>query len=335
MTLYSLGDMASHFMLRRQNVRMSAELARLTQEMASGQTADIPRHLKGNYSYLGDIERNLRVLDGYDTAAKEASVFTGAMQSALEKVQKTTASLSSDLILVANTNLPQAMQTASSNARGELSALLSAFNTNVAGRSLFSGVATDATTFASSETFLSQLKIALAGETTLSGILGAIDTWFDAPGGGFETAGYLGSSSGLPPFLVGDGETVDLTLRGDDPVLRDLLKNTAIAALAADPDLSYSNTLQSGLLVAAGEALLTSQGVLAAVRADLGYAEHRLEESKTRVSAERTSFEMARNELLGVDLYETATQLEAVQFQLESLYTATARLSQLSLVRYF
>ena len=75
MTLYSLGDMASHFMLRRQNVRMSAELARLTQEMASGQTADIPRHLKGNYSYLGDIERNLRVLDGYDTAAKRPRRF--------------------------------------------------------------------------------------------------------------------------------------------------------------------------------------------------------------------------------------------------------------------
>lgn len=334
MPLYSLGDMASQFMLRRQNVRMNTDLAQLTQELASGQTADISRHLNGNYSYLGDVERNLRVLQGYDTAVKEAALFTGAMQSALDKAQQTAASLSSDLLLAGNTNLPQAMQAASHNAMGELEALLSAFNTNVAGRSLFSGVTTDTTTFAPTSTFISQLKTAVAGEVTLSGIQGAIDTWFDAPGGGFETIGYLGADTDLPPFLVGEGETVDLNLRGDSQVIRDLLKNTAIAALAADPALGYSLPLQSALLVSAGESLMTSQGALVGLRADLGYAEARLEESRSRVSAERTSFEMSRNELLGVDLYETATRLEAVQFQLESLYTATARLSRLSLVEY-
>jgi flagellar hook-associated protein 3 FlgL len=91
MPLYSLGDMASQFMLRRQNVRMNTDLAQLTQELASGQTADISRHLNGNYSYLGDVERNLRVLQGYDTAVKEAALFTGAMQSALDKAQQTAA----------------------------------------------------------------------------------------------------------------------------------------------------------------------------------------------------------------------------------------------------
>ena len=124
------------------------------------------------------------------------------------------------------------------------------------------------------------------------------------------------------------------SLRGDAPVIRDILKQTAIAALAADQDLGYSQTIQGALLVTAGENLMAVQGDLTGLRADLGYAETRLEESKTRLSAERTSFEMSRNELLGVDLYETATRLEAVQFQLESLYTATSRLSGLSLVRY-
>lgn len=334
MPFYSLGDMASHFMLRRQNVRMNSEMMQLTQEMVSGQTEDVPRHLKGNYSYLGDIESKLRVLEGYDAAAKEASVFTSAMQSALEKVQRTTSALSSDLILVGNSNLPQAMQAASAKARGELGALLSALNTNVAGRSLFSGVATDATAFASSDEFLSELKSAVSGEVTLSGIVDAVDDWFDVPGGGFETTGYLGASTDLAPFLVAEGETVKLSLRGDDAVIRDMLKQTAIAALASDTDLGLSDTLQRELLEMAGATLMTSQGALTEVRADLGYAEERIEESKTRVSAERTSFEISRNDLLGVDPYETATRLEAVQFQLESLYTATARLSQLSLIRY-
>jgi len=334
MALYSLGDMASHFMLRHQNVRLNADMAQLAQEMASGQTADIPRHLNGNYSYIGDVERKLRVLDGYDTAAKEASLFTSAMQTALNKVQQTTTTLASDLILAGNTSLPEGMKVVSSTAKGELGALLSALNTNVAGRSLFSGAATDSIAFASTDAILTELKTLVTGETTLSGILNAIDTWFDAPGGGFETNAYQGATTDLPSFLVGEGETIELTLRGDNPAIRDLLKNTAIAALTAEPDLGFPPSLQGALLVSAGKNLMSSEGAITSVRADLGYAESRLEESKTRGSAERASFEMSRNELLGVDPYETATRLEAVRFQLESLYTATSRLSQLSLVGY-
>lgn len=334
MTFYSLGDMASHFMLRRQNVRMNGELAQLTQEISSGQTADIPRHLKGNYSYLGDVERNLRVLRGFDTAAKEASFFTSAMQASLEKVQQTTTSLSADLIKADNTKLPSALRIISSNAEGQLRDLLSALNTATGGRSLFSGMATDTTPFSPAGTFLTELRTAVAGEVTLNGIIGAIDTWFDTPGGGFETVGYRGANADLPPFLVGEGETIQLSLRGDNQAFRDILKNTAIAALAGDASLGYSRDLQAEMLVTAGENLLTTQGSLSEVRANLGHAEARLEESKTRISTERTSFEMSRNELLGVDPYETATRLEAVQFQLESLYAATAKLSNLSLVRY-
>ncbi|MEZ5715801.1 MAG: hypothetical protein R3D85_11880, partial [Paracoccaceae bacterium] len=176
MALYSIGDLAGTFALRRINVQLNSDLARLTQEMASGVAADIPRHLNGNYTYLGDIERGLRLNEGFSTAAKEAALMTSAMQSALDRVQQTTTSLSSDLILSGNTNLPEAMQTASNGARGQLDALISTLNTDVAGRALFSGVATDTLTFASADTFIAELKTAVAGETTLTGILAAVDT---------------------------------------------------------------------------------------------------------------------------------------------------------------
>lgn len=334
MPIHSIGDLASSILLRRTNVRLNSDLARLTQEMASGVAADIPRHLNGNYTYLGDVERGLRVNQGYATAAKEAALVTGAMQSALDRAQQTTTTLSADLVMAGNTALPEAVETTSNAARGEFGSLLSTFNTNVAGRSLFSGIATDALSFASANTFITELKTAVAGEVTLSGILSAIDDWFNLPGGGFETVGYLGSDTALPPFLVGEGETVNLDLRGDSQIVRDLLRQTAIAALASDPDLAYPGDLQGMLLVTAGEGMMTAQGELAQIRADLGYAEARVEESRTRLSAEQTSLEMARGELLGVDLYDTATRLENVQFQLEALYTATARLSGLSLVEY-
>ena len=58
------------------------------------------------------------------------------------------------------------------------------------------------------------------------------------------------------------------------------------------------------------------------------------EEASTRLSAERTSYEIARTGLLEADPYETASRLEDVQFQLEALYAVTARMARLSLTSY-
>lgn len=53
-----------------------------------------------------------------------------------------------------------------------------------------------------------------------------------------------------------------------------------------------------------------------------------------RLSAQRTSLEIAQNELSSADPYDTVMRLEETQFRLESLYTITARLSELSLVGF-
>ena len=47
-------------------------------------------------------------------------------------------------------------------------------------------------------------------------------------------------------------------------------------------------------------------------------------------AAEGSALQIARNDLIGADPYETATELEAVYGQIETLYTVTARIAQLS-----
>jgi flagellar hook-associated protein 3 FlgL len=42
----------------------------------------------------------------------------------------------------------------------------------------------------------------------------------------------------------------------------------------------------------------------------------------------------AKTGLLEIDPFEAATKLEEVQFQLQSLYSVTVRMSQLSLVKF-
>ena len=79
---------------------------------------------------------------------------------------------------------------------------------------------------------------------------------------------------------------------------------------------------------------MTSQDRLSALRADVGFAEARIEEAQTRNSAARVGLETARNQLLVADPYETAIRLEEAQFQLESLYSVTARTARLSLLNF-
>ncbi len=334
MTRVSIGDMAQSFMLRHQNTRLKSHMNTLVQELASGRTADVTRHLSGSYSYLADIERNLTTLDGYATATGEAKVLTGAMQESLNVFQTLATDLGLAAMSSASSYLPEAVQSTSFRAVGDLGRMIAAINTNVAGRALFSGAAVDRPPLASANVMLDDLRITLAGQTTLTGVEAAMDTWFDTIGGGFETLGYTGGTTSLSPITVGEGETLDLDLRGDNTAIRSLLKAAAMAALASDDTLGFDIDLQAEILQSAGESLALDQTELVQIRADLGYAEARVEDTKARISAEQVSFQIARTELLAVDPFETATELEDVQFQLESLYAVTVRLSRLSLVDY-
>lgn len=333
MSLTTIGDLAQSFVLRRQNTDLKSQMNSLVQELSSGRTSDLARHLSGSYSYLADVERSLSLLEGYNSATNEARLFTQTMQDALEGFQNVASDLGLALMSSAQSNLAQAVNTTSARARDDFGALVNRLNTNIGGRALFSGIDTDKAAIAKAPDILDALRTTLAGETTLAGIQTAMDTWF-ASGGDFDTIAYEGATTSLSPFALGEGETVTLDLRGDNDAFRTLLKFTAMGALASDPALGFGHDLRKEIAEAAGEGLTFNQSTLTEIRADLGYAQARIEESATRIAAERTSFQMARTELLSVDPYETVTRLEDVQFQLESLYNVTARLSRLSLSDY-
>ena len=334
MNSISFGDLAQTTMLRRQNSHLKSEMSRLTLELSSGKVQDVSKHLGGDFSYLGEVERSVRVTAAQKTSALEAGQFSASMQGALGFVSKTLEDMSFGLIAAGNGTLDGTQDALSKEALGQLELMVNALNTSVAGRSTFAGVGTDGAALAPSSDMLAELRITLAGETTLAGVEAAIDGWFDTPGGGFETLGYLGEAQSLEPYLLGDGERVSLDVRADDPALRLSLKSTAMAALAADASLGFSPDVQSGMLRIAGETMLGAQDAVTMIRADLGFAEARIEEASARLASKHTSLEYTRGELLGADPYETITRLEETQFRLESLYAATSRLSELSLMGY-
>ncbi len=330
MAVVSLGDLAQSYSLRQRNSSLKQEMNRLTTELTTGQVADLRQVLAGNYSYLTDIERKTEMLLAYKVATSEAAQFSGAMQITLDQLDRLSQNLSSSLLTAGTSsggvNVAQ-------EARSALNGMIGTLNTDVAGRHLFSGAATDRPPLVDTGALLNELKIAIGTAATPDEIIVAANAWFEAPTG-YVAFAYQGANEALSPFAISQSENVALDIRGTDPGIRKILQLTAIAALADDPSFGLTKEDQSELYSRSGQQMLQAQDDITMLRANIGFAEARIDRVTARNSAEFTSLGFAKTALLEVDPFETATQLEEVQFQLQSLYSVTVRMSQLSLVNF-
>ena len=334
MALSSIGDLAQTFLMRRQNARLNQDMTRLTQELASGRTTDPVRHLSGDTRRLSRVDHDLALNSGYQNTAREAATFAAAMQSAFDRIQQGGSDLTSALSSIRNSNLASVRDSASRMAEQELQSAIGALNTSVAGRAVFAGRRTDGTAVAPAGTMLASLRTHLAGATGVAEVTSRMDTWFNAPSGGFATVGYSGDSAPLSPFLIGPDQPLAIDHKADSPEIRDHLMSLSMAVLANDPALSLSDNQRAAMLEQATQRLTSGQESLTRMRADLGEAQSRIDSGTARLASERAVLDQARAEMLSTDPYQVATELENLQLRMESLYSVTVRLSRLSLSEF-
>lgn len=333
MMVPTLGDLSQSYTLRQRNVALRTELARYSKELATGQVADVRQVLDGNYTYLTDIERKMDVLAGYSVATAEATHFAKGMQLVLSETTDLARDLSATLITSGTSALGAARPEIAKEAHGTLNALVDRINTNVSGRFLFSGTATDQPPLPDAQILLDALSTAIAGAVTPGDMMAATQAWFDDPAG-FATTVYQGANDAMEPFSLSETDRIGLDLRATDPEIKRILSLTAVAALADDAGFGLSAAQKSELFVDAGQSMLSARDGITSLAARVGFVEARIESIATRNAVEQTSLSYAKAELLEVDPFETATRLEDVQFNLQSLYAVTVRNAELSLVNF-
>ncbi|MCK4711781.1 MAG: flagellar biosynthesis protein FlgL [Marinosulfonomonas sp.] len=334
MSYVSIGDMAQTYMIRRQNSELKTTASRLGNELSTGQTSDVAKRFSGDFSAISAIETSLKSLQAYKSASDEATYFASSMQTSLGVMQDQTTAAVSGLLLTGNSASLTQIQNTASDVWQKFDAVVSALNTQVGGRSVFAGAATDGPAIASSASIIADLQIAIAGQTTAAGVEAAVDNWFNAPGGGFETTGYLGSTTPLSPFKIGLGQEANVSFTASDPIVRDTLKGLAMVALISEGALAGDIPEQTLLLRNAGDGLLSIGDKQTKMRANLGTVEAHIDTIAVQSASEVSALEIVKSELLSVDPYGAASELEAVQTQLETLYALTARMSRLSLVDF-
>jgi flagellar hook-associated protein 3 FlgL len=333
MTIVSIGDLAQNLQLRRDTARVNSDLNRLANELSSGLKSDIGAAVGGDFRALAGIERSLTSLDAYGVAAKEASVATEVSQNVLQRIGDDSAVLANSLLLVQNLPDSQLLDTSAQDARSQFASAVAGLNSSVAGRSLFAGQDFEGPSLADAETILGDLLTAVGTPADANDVLTAVDAWF-APGGPFETNAYQGSVAPAAPVRVADGVDVTALRQAIDPGVVGTLKELATAALIDLGVLAGNPNERIVLGRTVGERLLSANDDLIDLRSEIGVVQERISRAQAQNSAEQSSYELVRSDLVSADPYETATRLQSVESQLRTLYTVTGRLSDLSLTSY-
>lgn len=332
MTLNSIGDMAQSFLLRRQNVALKTELQRLSTELTTGRVADTVARVSGDLVPLAGIDAALARLKGYGSVATEAALFSGGMQTALAVIDDLSSDLSANLISASNSSLSSRIDAAGQDAAQRFETAVSALNTKFGDRSLFAGVQTTGAATVDAATMLQALDAAVVGATSAADVEAAVTAWFEAPGG-FAAQAYTGGPP-LAPMSIAPAEEALIDVTASDPALRATLKGLAMAAMLNRGVLTGQTDARRDLAQRAGVSLLQSQTDRAYLAARLGNVESQIGSAIARNSAETSSLQIARSDIVAADPFETASRLQETQTQLEKIYTITARMTRLSLMDY-
>ncbi len=334
MSFSGIGDMRQHFQLSQTSSRLKSQLDTLVQEMTTGRKEDIVEHLGPDQIVLTSLDRQLSLLGSYASANTSTGQTLAAMQTVLGTLEDQRQASSSAMLAINEASTPSQLEETGRIARLGFEATFEALNTRWGDQSLFAGNAVTGPALADASDMLADIKATALGATSATDVAAAVDAWFDTPGGGFETLAYQGDPTGFMTRPADQTQDISIEFRADDQMIRDLLKSLAKGALAGDPTMGLTQAAAQDLQKSAGVNLLSVSSSLAGVQSRLGHLEGQVQDAAVRIATQKTSFGMARNDMVSADPFETATQLDALQVQLETHYALTARLSRLTLTEY-
>lgn len=334
MPMISFGDLAQSQAMRYHTAKAKSDLTRLSQELAEGKVSDTPRHLSGDLGPLLAIDSSIARLNGYGAVTRELALFSEAQQIGLRTISDVALEAANSLVFASGTSSMAHVDTAVSAAHSAFRSVVSTLNTRFGDRSLFAGLDTNGQAMASAEDIMAALEttISTAGATSASSVEAAIDAWFAAPGG-YDGTAYLGAQA-LGAVPVAADESVALDVTANDQALRQTLKGLAMAALVDRGIFAGQHDVRQSLAQRAGEVLLAGETDRAYLAARLGGLQAQIDRAQTRNESESAALEIARTGMIEIDPYETATQLQDAETQLQLIYTITARISRLSLADY-
>lgn len=334
MPFNSIGDLASSMMLSQASSRAKRSLMQFSQELTTGVTSDIRGVLRNDLSKQMDWEHSLASNRVLDKTLTEALSKTQAKQTVLAAINDATMSFANDIDKTVASGSIAATNTLSRQAESILDQVLSQFNTQAVGQSLFAGSATNSASMAPFSDIITSVKASLGATSTVSDVVLGVQAWMADPIDGFAADAYIGTLEDTSPIRLSLNRTIEEPIRADHSALQSIVESMILATLSADDTFAPSPESQAGLLQAASSGLRSGEPQLIELRASLGYVESEITREKVLIGAEISAVEQIRAKTIGINEFEVASRLQDTELQLEKIYAVTARSSRMSLLEY-
>ncbi len=333
MSISQTGDLSQQLFLRSQTAQIKTNLQRMTATMSSGLVQDVPSSLKGDTREWAGVVHSLKQSDIYAQGANFAANKLSAMQEQIEQADIHRQNIAEGLLTITPASTSSNIKFAGQTALIDFKDIISRVNANYSGDALFAGTEVSGAAIVNFSEFQNQIDILTAGHTTSDEIITTIDAWFDDPTG-FQANIYLGDAGAALNARVASNKTVGLELNAAGQEFRNILKSGAIVSAAMSRGSEMRSTETAQLLRHGGVSAIAAGADIALLQAQVGVAEIQVEAGVAQNQANTIGLNIAQNAIVSADPYETATQLQAVQLQLEMHFAVTARLARLSLANY-
>lgn len=319
--------------LKRASAETRAAMGKAATEMTTGEKTSRLDATSGDITRLFAVERALDRNAAFANTVALAGSRLDMTQNTLGLILSPVQDLADGLATTAGMGDVAASLIHANRAREAFADTVNALNTRAGGLSLFAGTATDTAALAPAEMMLAELDTIAGAAGTAAEAIDAINAWF-APGGGFHSSGYVGSADDLAPADLGEGRRLDYAVRADAEELTEVLRAQALAAVVAGGAFAGDSDAQMEILDASGVAMMSAREGLLDLRSAVGVSQETVENAKAARTAEKDTLDLARNAIMSVDMGESATIYQAFETQLRTIYTVTARLGELSFVKY-
>jgi len=327
-------ELARMKMLQRLAIETRNKIDTAGEEMTSGLNSSRYEATGGNLTRLFALERSLDRNGVFTATISLTETRLDVMQTALGNILSPIEDLSVDMSAAVGIGDQAAALTHARTARQAFANTVSSLNSQVAGQSLFAGTATDRPALANGDAMLADLDTLAQGSATAADAIAAIDAYFAKPAGAFYTTGYTGSADDLTPVDIGEGTRLDYGVRADQDELVAVLRSQAMAAVVAGGAFNGDADAQMALIGEAAASMLSAKEGVLDLRSSVGTRQEALETAKAQRTAERETLDLARNTIVATDPLEAASNFDALENQLNAIYTVTARLSSLRFLNF-
>jgi flagellar hook-associated protein 3 FlgL len=344
MALASVSSATLASFLNQSVASMQSQLTDTELELSTGQDADIGQTLGASSGEDVSLQQLQTFLQTLTTTNNSADTRLTTTQNILSNVQSTAQTFLNSLI--ANQGNQGQADTLAESATSGLQSLTSNLNSTLNGDYLFAGTNTANAPitdfFAPGALNATNVNNAIGTLGPLSSVSGAAMTAFLATGGPFDSQFIAGPNTWAPGWSSASNQPVTSLISTTDT------ENTSVSAnQTAFQQLAEAYTMVSTLgnqnltsgafqaVMSQAESLLTSSiNGLVDIQSNVGVTQAAITSSNAQMSAQMTIISQQVDTLQSADAYNAATQVNALQTQIETAYSLTSQLHQLSLVNY-